>query len=100
MPLGSLKEVRTALGQCNISPDGSGQYGYGERLGTGVLHGPGMVMEVPLMEDPSSNRGAGPEISQVLVSVTDEDFAFPVLIRLCKLNGWRMMDPESGRTFG
>ncbi len=99
-PLGSLREVRAALGQCNISPDGSGPHGYGERLGTGVLHGPGMVMEIPLSEEPTSNRGAGPEISQVLVSVTDEDFAFPVLMKLCKLNAWKMMDPESGRTFG
>lgn len=100
LALGALRDVRAALGQCNISPDGSGPHGYGERLGTGVLFGPGMVLEIPLSEEPTSNRGAGPEISQVLVSVTDEDFAFPVLMRLCKLNSWKMMDPDSGRTFG
>ncbi len=99
-PLGTLREVRNALGHCNISPDGSGPHGYGERLGTCVFHGPGMVLEVALTEDPTANRGAGPDVRQVLVSVTDEDFAFPVLMRLCKLNQWQMMDPDSGRTFG
>jgi hypothetical protein len=99
-PLGTLREVKGALGRSNIAPDGSGPHGYGERLGTGVFHGPGMVLEVPLSEEPDANRGRGPEIAQVLVSVTDEDFAFPVLMRLCKQNGWKMMDPESGRTFG
>lgn len=98
--LGSLREVAAALGNCNIAADGSGPHGFGERMGTGVLFGPGMVLEVPLMEEPSINRGEGPEIKQVLVSVTDEDFAFPVLMRLCKVNGWQMMDPDSGRTFG
>jgi len=98
--LGSLREVRAALGNCNIAPDGSGRFGFGEREGTGVFHGPGMIMEVPLMDEPGINRGEGPEVRQVLVSVTDEDFAFPVLMRLCKVNGWQMMDPDSGRTFG
>jgi hypothetical protein len=99
-PLGSLREVREALGNSNIAPDGSGPHGYGERMGTGVFFGPGMVMEVPLLDEPTVNRGEGPEVRQVLVTVTDEDFAFPVLMRLCKRNHWQMMDAESGRTFG
>jgi hypothetical protein len=99
-PLGTLREVRVALGNSNIAPDGSGPHGYGERMGTGVFFGPGMVLEVPLNEEPDSNRGEGPEIRQVLVSITDEDFAFPVLMRLCRANRWQMMDPDSGRTFG
>ena len=100
VPLGSLREVRDALGNSNIAPDGSGPHGYGERMGTGVFFGPGMVMEVPLMDDPTVSRGEGPEVKQILVTVTDEDFAFPVLMRLCKRNHWQMMDAESGRTFG
>ncbi len=99
-PLGSLREVREALGCSNIAPDGSGAHGYGERMGTGVFFGPGMVLEVPLMDEPDALRGEGPEVRQVLVSVTDEDFAFPVLMRLCKRHQWQMMDPDSGRTFG
>jgi hypothetical protein len=99
-PLGSLREVRDSLSSSNIAPDGSGPGGYGERMGTGLFFGPGMVLEVPLMEEPDSHRGEGPEVRQVLVTITDEDFAFPVLMRLCKRNHWQMMDPESGRTFG
>ena len=99
-PLGSLREVRRALGMSNIAPDGSGPSGYGERLGVGLFFGPGMVLEVALTEEPDTNRGEGPEVRQVLVTITDEDFAFPVLMRLCKQNQWQMMDAESGRTFG
>lgn len=95
-PLGTLSAVCAALGRANVAPDGSGPRGMGERLGTGVLFGPGMVMEVPLGADDAPD----PDIAQVLVSVTDEDFAWPVLLRLCKINQWKMMDPDSGRTFG
>lgn len=100
LALGSLREVCTALGQSNVHPDGSGPHGFGERVGTGVMFGPGMVLEIPFTDDPGSNRGQGPELKQILVSVTDEDFAFPVLMRICRLNEWKMMDPDSGRTFG
>lgn len=93
-PLGTLSQLRAALGQCNVSSDGSGPMGMGERLGVGVLFGPGMVMEVPL-----SGAEANPDIAQVLVSVTDEDFAWPVLLRICRANTWKLMDPDSGRTF-
>ena len=48
--LGTLREVTGALGNSNIAPDGSGPHGYGERLGTGVFFGPGMVLEVPFTE--------------------------------------------------
>lgn len=95
-PLGSLSSLRAALANFNVAPDGSGPRGMGERLGTGVFFGPGMVMEVPLGADDPPD----PDIAQVLVSVTDEDFAWPVLMRICKANQWKMMDPDSGRTFG
>jgi hypothetical protein len=98
--LGSLREVARVLGNCNIAADGSGPDGYGERLGTGVFYGPGMVLEVPLSDEPKSRRGEGPDVRQILVSLTDEDFAFPVLMRLCKEYGWQMTDAESGRKFG
>lgn len=99
-PLGSLREIRGQLGRFNIAPDGSGASGMGERVGTGVFHGPGLVAEVPLAEEPSTRGGEGPQISQILVTVTDEDFAFPVLIGLCRQFKWKLMDPDSGRSFG
>ena len=35
-----------------------------------------------------------------MVTVTDGDFAWLVLSRICRTNQWKMMDPESGRMFG
>ncbi len=99
-PLGTLRAVTKALGNYNIAPDTSGPHGYGERMGVALFFGPGLVAEAQLPDDPSSNRGEGPEIVQILVSATDEDFAFPVLMRLCREQKWKMLDPDSGRTLG
>lgn len=85
-PLGSLRQVREALANFNTAPDGGKA-----RLGTEVLHGPGIVLEVPTGLD---------EVSQAMVTVLDEEIAWPVLSRLCKTLGWKMMDIESGRMFG
>ena len=93
-PLGTLLEVRSAMSAFNTAPDGSGPVGMGERVGTGVLHGPGMVIEVMLQSEQRD-----PEITQALIAVTDEDFAWPVLSKMCRASGWKLMDPESGRTF-
>jgi hypothetical protein len=91
VPLGACAEVVRTLAPFNVAPDGSGPGGMGEALGTGILYGPGMIIEMPT---------GGDEISQLMVSVTDEDFAWAVLMRMCKLLHWKMLDPESGRTFG
>jgi hypothetical protein len=99
-PLGTLREVREMLGRCNIAPDGSGPHGYGERLGVALLFGPGLVCEIALPDDPGVAKGQGPPVAQVLVSLTDEDFGFPVLVRLCRQAKWKMLDPDSGRSFG
>ncbi len=89
--LGSLSEVRGALARYNTSPDGAPA---GERdgtLGTTVMHGPGMVMEMAEIDG---------EIRQIMVTMTDDDFCFPVLVRLCRERRWTMLDPETGRKFG
>ncbi|MFM9997223.1 MAG: hypothetical protein ACKVU4_15650 [Phycisphaerales bacterium] len=87
IPLGSLDEVLQAFARCNTAPDG----GPKKRGGSEVLYGPGMVVDVPTF---------GPDVTQAMVSVSDDDIAFPVLQRLCKATGWRMVDLESGRAFG
>lgn len=87
-PLGTPKEVREILAQYNTAPDGSPR---SSSLGTEVLHGPGLVVEL------ATNTS---EVQQALVTVTDDDIAWPVLSRLCKAAGWKMMDVESGRVFG
>lgn len=90
-PLGSLEEVVSMVAPFNTAPDGSGPQGYGERLGLAMLYGPGFVVEVP---------SGAEEVNQLMVTVTDEDFAWAVLMRMCRMAGLRMMDPETGRTFG
>jgi hypothetical protein len=86
-PLGSLREVLETLSRFNTAPDGGARNG----APTAILHGPGMVIELPTAVE---------EIRQALVTLLDEDMAWPVLTRLCQTLSWRMMDPESGRSFG
>jgi len=96
--LGTVESVLAAFGRVNTAtdrlvrspPDES--VGTGGGLGSGVvkLHGPGLTAEVPTTND---------LVQQSLVTITDEDYAFSVLTKLCKAEGWAMMDPESGRTF-
>jgi hypothetical protein len=87
-PLGTPKEVREILARYNTAPDGSPRTA---SLGTEILHGPGLIVELP------SNME---EVTQALVTVTDDDIAWPVLSRICKAVGWKMVDVESGRVFG
>ncbi|MBX3322562.1 MAG: hypothetical protein KF757_06185 [Phycisphaeraceae bacterium] len=39
-------------------------------------------------------------IQQAIVTVTDQDVAWPVLSRICRSLGWKLQDMESGQTFG
>lgn len=87
-PMGTAAEVREVLARYNTAPDGSPR---SASLGTEVLHGPGLIVELPTNQD---------EVSQALVTVLDDDIAWPVLSRVCKAAGWRMMDVETGRVFG
>ena len=89
--LGPLKAVLKTLKAYNCWADGSGPDGVGRAPGMALVHGPGMVLEIPAATD---------EVMQILATMTDEEYAFPVLLRLCRENGWTMMDPESGRAFG
>ncbi|MCH8271572.1 MAG: hypothetical protein IH985_10235, partial [Planctomycetes bacterium] len=50
-----------------------------------------MVVEIPLGVDP---------VTQAMVTLVEEDIAWPVLMRLCQTTRWSMMDLETGRTFG
>jgi hypothetical protein len=84
-PLGTLREVREALANYNTASDGTAP-GVLERL-----HGPGMVIEIPT---------STPEVTQAIANLYDPDIAFPVLFKMTRALGWRMMDLETGRTFG
>ncbi len=84
--LGSLEEVLEAFAKYNTAEDGSPR-----RNGMVVLHGPGMVVEIPTF---------GETINQAMVTLKEQDYAFMVLWRLCKASAWRITDPESGQVFG
>jgi hypothetical protein len=86
-PLGTLREVRERLANFNTSTDGAP----GKGMGTEILYGPGMVVELPTSIEP---------VAQAIATVSDEEIAWPVLMRICKTLRWRLMDMESGRVFG
>lgn len=92
--LGTFKEVLVVLARHNVSADGSGPSGRGVSPGMAILHGPGFTCELPDGGDLKA------DISQIMTTVTDEDFAWPVLSNLCKVNKWKMTDPDTGRSFG
>ena len=87
VPLGRPKEFLAAVAPFNTAPDGATT----SRLGTAVLHGPGMTMEYAASQD---------ELSQAMVAVYDVETAWPVLARLCRTLGWKMQDTDSGQIFG
>jgi len=88
--LGSMAEVLVVFGAFNTAGDGASTGANGMAL----LFGPGMIVEVPEPAD----RDAG--VCQAMVTVKDEDLAWSVLWRLCRKHGWKMMDPETGQSFG
>lgn len=85
--LGTAKELCNALSKFNTAVDGAEI----KRLGTMVLHGPGYTVEYAVGHD---------ELMQAMVVVNNMDFAWPVLSKICRANGWKMQDTESGQVFG
>jgi hypothetical protein len=85
-PLGNQKEVLTALEPYNTAPDGGAP-----GMGTMTLWGPGMTVSLPTTQ---------PQVTQLIVHMTDEEIAMPVLMRACRALGWAMTDLETGRSFG
>lgn len=85
--LGNKREFIDSLAPFNTAPDGSRE----RSVGTQVLHGPGMAIEYADNQD---------EIKQAILTVIEEDLAWPVLSRLCRALKWKMQDLESGQTFG
>lgn len=88
VPLGSYKQVVQAMSYFNTAPDGSN-----DPESFGLLHGPGLIMQLPMV-------GPDDQVMQLGVSMHEEELAWPVLMRICRRLGWKMMDPGSGRTFG
>jgi hypothetical protein len=87
-PLGSHTAVKEALARYNTAVDGSVR---SKTAGTEVLHGPGMMVEIPTTTD---------SVSQAMVTMTDDEIAWPVLERACRALKWKLVDLETGRSFG
>jgi len=79
-PLGSLRRVLSQLAAFNTAP---------EEVGATYLWGPGFRVQMPMSGED--------EVNQLLVTLTDEDFAWAVLPRMCTTNDWSLMDPDSSR---
>ncbi|MSR19042.1 MAG: hypothetical protein EXS00_07755 [Phycisphaerales bacterium] len=78
-PLGSRADVLQSLAGLNIASDGTSE---------GLLHGPGIMLEMMPQEDP---------VRQILLSINDEDIAWSVIMRMLGKLPWELLDPESGR---
>ena len=85
-PLGRKSAVLETLRPFNIGQDGSQE-------GFSSAHGPGVRLEFPFVDEKDP-------VNQIMVTLLEEDFAWPVLMRLSKELGWKMVDPETGRSFG
>ena len=77
-PIGSREEIVKQLGDLNTSP---------EKEGGDMLYGPGIRIELP----------PGEPVTQMLMTLTEEDIAWHVVMRLVKQMKWKLLDPMSGR---
>ena len=78
-PLGARSELVGLLATCNVAPQTTGE---------DVLYGPGIRLELPPDQDP---------ISQMLMTVVEEEIAWPVLVRLAQRFNWKVLDMDTGR---
>lgn len=85
-PMGTKAEVLDQLARFNTAPDGAKPKNPDQIVM--AIYGPGMVVELAVQDD---------EVKQLMVTMTDEDFAFPVLTRACRVYKWTLMDPETGQ---
>lgn len=83
--LGTIDEVVELLRDFNTGPENP------EEKSPEFLYGPGITIQVPPTEGP---------ITQLLVTLVEEEIAWSVVARICKHAHWKMVDPESGRSFG
>ena len=81
-PIGPRSDIIRKLTQFNTSP---------EQEGDDVLYGPGILIELPPDQDP---------VAQMLMSITEEEIAWLVVMRLVKELHWKILDPETGRELG
>jgi len=85
-PIGSRSQLIKELSQYNTAPERDGD--------TEVLYGPGIRLEFP----PATGSGRNADdVSQLLLTVTEEEIAWLVIMRLAKDFDWKIVDTSSGR---
>lgn len=84
--MGTARDIEAALRLYNTASDG-------DPLTPGVLYGPGFTAELPPV-------GPNDPVGQIGITITENDSAGPVLMRLCRRLNWKLVDPDTGRAFG
>ncbi len=80
VPIGPRRDVLAGLARRNTAPESNGA---GD-----VLYGPGIRIELTPRQDP---------ITQMLVTISEEEIGWMVLTRLINEFGWKLLDPNTGR---
>lgn len=83
--LGTVRAIAERLAPFNTAADTDTLAG---ESGTIFFYGPGFVIQVPTFSD---------QITQAMVTLTDEEFAWPVLMDIRRATGWTFLDMESGQ---
>ena len=78
-PLGSRKQLLSDLAHYNTAPETEGE---------DVLYGPGIRLELPPGQD---------SVRQILLTITEEEIAWHVIMRLAKTFNWKIVDTNTGR---
>ena len=77
--IGSRTEIIRELASFNTGP---------ERDGGDILFGPGVIIQLPPGQD---------DVTQMILSISEEDIGWQVVERLATRFGWRLLDTVSGR---
>ncbi len=77
--IGPRARLLDDLAACNTAP---------AQPGEDILHGPGFQIELAPGQDP---------VTQMLLTITEDDIAWVVLMRLARKFHWKLVDPMSGR---
>ncbi len=79
-PIGTRAQILERLADHNTAP---------EVEGDDLLHGPGIRIELP----------PGDPVTQMLMTIVEEEIAWQVIMRLAKNMEWKLLDPATGREF-
>jgi hypothetical protein len=79
-PLGDRNELLQRLSHFNTAPD---------HEGGDTLYGPGIVLDLPPADEP---------LNQILLTVTEEEIGWLVIIKLLKEFRWSLIDTTTGNT--